>query len=304
MSRDNNEETSQSVDDEGEDEENETKGDERLQVKISRSFGKFVGDDSGNGVAGGEERSGDSGGIADDHGNSHGFTQRAGESEKDRTHDAGFGKRNDDLPSGLPAGGTESQSGFTLIARNRKQHLAGNRNDVRNHHDGEDDARGEESHSVGGTFENRHETEGFVQSGIDNGTHERHDNKSAEQAVNDAGNSSEKIDEELQGIGDAWGSEFGKKDRGADAQGNGEEERNGGSDEGSVDEGEGAVLIGDGIPNFGGEEVQAELVAREGGIDPKLVDEKDGDEDNRHCKKEGDETSDLVAIAEFREKRA
>jgi hypothetical protein len=50
--------------------------------------------------------------------------------------------------------------------------------------------------------------------------------------------------------------------------------------------------------------VQAELVAREGGIDPKLVDEKDSDEDNRHCKKEGDETSDLVAIAEFREKRA
>jgi hypothetical protein len=106
----------------------------------------------------------------------------------------------------------------------------------------------------------------------------------------------------LQGIGDARGSEFGKKDRGADAQGNGEEQRNGGSHEGSVDEGEGAVLIGNGIPNFGGEEVQAELVAGEGGIDPKLVDEKDGDEDNTHSKKEGDEPSDLVTIAEFREK--
>jgi hypothetical protein len=47
--------------------------------------------------------------------------------------------------------------------------------------------------------------------------------------------------------------------------------------------------------------VQTELVAREGGIDPKLVDEKDGDEDDSHSKKEGDETSDLVTIAEFRE---
>jgi hypothetical protein len=48
--------------------------------------------------------------------------------------------------------------------------------------------------------------------------------------------------------------------------------------------------------------VQAELVARERGIDPKLVDEKDGDEDNSHSKKEGDEMSYLVTIAEFGEK--
>ena len=88
-----------------------------------RGFGKFVGDYGGDGIAGSKEGSADVGVVADDHCHRHGFTEGAGQREKNRTHDAGARKRHHHLPSGFPSRRTQSQRSFSLVARNGKQRL-------------------------------------------------------------------------------------------------------------------------------------------------------------------------------------
>ena len=164
---------SEAVEDEGEEKEDEAELDQRLEIQIAGGFGEFVGDNRGDGIAGREERGADGGRVADDHGDGHGFAEGARESEKNRAHDAGASEGDDDFPGGFPSRGTESESGFALIARNREQHFTRDRNDVRNHHDGEDDASGEEADAVRGAREKRNEAEGVIQRRLNVFAHQR-----------------------------------------------------------------------------------------------------------------------------------
>ena len=138
--------------------EHEAEFDERLEIEIAGGFGELVGDDGGDGIAGRKERGADGRRVADDHGDGHGLAESASQREKNRTHDAGARERDDDFPGGFPASGTESESGFALIARNGEQHFARDGNDVGNHHDGEDDAGGEEADAVGGALRKTEES--------------------------------------------------------------------------------------------------------------------------------------------------
>ena len=256
---------SQAVEDEGEEEEDEAELDQRLEIKVAGGFGEFVGDDGGDGVAGRKERGADGGRVADDHGDGHGFAESAREREEDGAHDAGAGEGDDHFPGGFPTRGAESESGFALIARDGEKNFTRDRDDVRNHHDGEDDAGREEADAVGGAGEKREEAERVAERGLNVFAHHRDDDEDAEQAVDDAGDGGEKIDEELQRVGDARGSEFGEEDGGADAERDGDDQRDDGGDERAVDEGKRAEVAGVGIPNSGEEEIEAELVTREDG---------------------------------------
>src|SRR5665213_1754242 len=113
-----------SVDDDGEGEEDQAQFDQGAGVELAGGFGELVGDYGGNGIAGGEEGGFDFGIVADDHGDGHGLAERTRQSQEDGTHDAFLGVGDDDIPSGLPAGGAEGQCGFALVTWNRQNHFA------------------------------------------------------------------------------------------------------------------------------------------------------------------------------------
>lgn len=135
-------------------------------------------------------------------------------------------------------------------------------------------------------------------------THQGNDDEDAEEAVNHAGNSGEKINEKFEGVGNSRWGEFGEKNRGANAERDSDEKRDGGGDERAIDEWEGAELIEDGIPDGGAEEIESELVAGKGGALPQVENEKDGDENDGTGEQKGDDAGDFIALAETGKKRA
>ena len=139
---------SEAIQDESHQEQHETEFDQRAQVQIAGGFREFIGDDGGNGIARRRKRSADLRVVADDHGDGHGFAQRARQRQKYRAHNSGASPGNHDFPGGFPARGAQRQRRFALIARNREQHFARHRNDERHDHDGQHNSRGQKSHSV------------------------------------------------------------------------------------------------------------------------------------------------------------
>src|SRR5260370_36484468 len=91
--------------------------------------------------------------------------------------------------------------------------------------------------------------------------HQGNDDEDGEETVNHAGNGGEKINKKVEGVGNSRGSELGQKNRGADAERDGDEKRDGGGDESAVNKRQGAELIEDGIPDGGAEEIESKLVA-------------------------------------------
>src|SRR6266478_6064158 len=134
--------------------------------------------------------------------------------------------------------------------------------------------------------------------------HQGNDDEDAEDAVDDAGDGGEKIDEEFQRIGNSCRREFGKKNRGADAKGNGDEQRNCRGDERAVNEGQSAELTEDGVPNGGAEKIEAELVAGEIGTLPQFENEQRGDENDGSGEQKGNHSRDFTGLAEAGKKRA
>ena len=127
--------------------------DQGVNVKVAGRFGELIGDDRGDGIAGGEQRGGDFGIIADDHGHGHRFTERPGHGQEDRAQDAGARVRHHDLPGGFPLGGAQRQRRLSLLHRHRQQDFPRNRDDKGNDHDGQNEPRRQQSHSVVGPLE-------------------------------------------------------------------------------------------------------------------------------------------------------
>src|SRR6266481_5596035 len=81
-------ETGYGVDDDGDEEEREADLDERAEIDVAGGFGELSCNDAGEGVGGSEEGFADVGMIADDHGDGHGFAERAAETEHNGADDA------------------------------------------------------------------------------------------------------------------------------------------------------------------------------------------------------------------------
>src|SRR5437016_3777570 len=126
----------------------------------------------------------------------------------------------------------------------------------------------------------------------------------AEDAVNDAGDGSEKINEEFERVGDSCRGQLGKKNGGADAQGHGDQQSYRGGDERPVNERQSAELFEDGIPDRGAKEIEAELVAGENGTLPQFENKKHSNENDGRGEQKGEHAGDFIAFAQPREKRA
>src|SRR5712664_3780681 len=275
-----NQQAGEAVEDKCEDEEDQSEFDQRFEIKIAGGFAEFVGDDGGDGIAGGKQRSADNGAIADNHGDGHGLAKCAGERQKDRAEDAAPGKGYDHFPSRFPASGAKRESGFALVARDREEHFARDGNNVGNDHDGEDDAGGQKSDAVGRALKEREEAEGMLERGLNVLTHQRNNDEDTKEAIDDAGNGGEKINEKFERIGNPCRGELREKDGGTDAEGDGDDQRNGGRDEGAVNERQRTELAKDGIPDGGAEKIEAEFVPRKDGALPQFENEEQGDQND------------------------
>ena len=87
--------------------------------------------------------------VADDHGDGHGFAQRAAEAENDGADDADARVAQNAHADHLPARGAERQHRFALRVGHGGHHLAGERGDDGQNHDGENDGGGDKAEAGG-----------------------------------------------------------------------------------------------------------------------------------------------------------
>ena len=143
-----------------------------------------------------------------------------------------------------------------------------------------DDAGGKQPDAITRALKKRKETERVLQHGLKVIAHQRNDDKHAKQSVDHAGHSGEKIDEELQGIGNSRGSQLSQENCRPDAKRYGNQERNRSGDERAVNEGQRSELTENGVPDGGAEKIEAELVPRENGALPQVENKEQGDQND------------------------
>src|SRR5260370_29279460 len=121
--------------------------------------------------------------------------------------------------------------------------------------------------------------------------HQGNDDENAEDAIDDAGNGSEKVNEKFESVGNSCGGELREKNGSADAQRHSDQQGYPCCDERSVNEGQGAEMFEDGVPDGGAEKIEAELVAGERGGVRHIAKERDREANarnegykGRHCR--------------------
>src|SRR5439155_19521481 len=112
-----------SVDENGQEKQNQSQLDQSLNVQVTGRLRKLVGNDGGDRIARGEQRTADLRIITDHHGHSHRFTQGPREREKDGADNSHFRIRYHHVPGTFPARGTQGQRRLPLVSRDRQQYL-------------------------------------------------------------------------------------------------------------------------------------------------------------------------------------
>ena len=136
--------------------------------------------------------------VADDEGHRHGLAERAAEPEHDAADDADPGVGQHDVAHHLPGGAAEAVGRLLQHRRHRLEHVARDRGDERQHHDGEDQAGGQHADAVGRAGEQRRQHRDRRRTPR-SGTaarllQERREHEQAPDAVDDAGNAGEQLD--------------------------------------------------------------------------------------------------------------
>src|ERR1017187_1552363 len=211
-------------------------------------------------MSGRKKRRGDLWVVANDHGDRHGFAQRACEAEEYGSQNAQLGVGDNYLPRCLPTGGAQSQRGFALLPRNGQESLARHRYDKGDRHDRQDDAGSEESQSVIWALKQRKESQGRFQERGDVHTHQRDQGEEREQPIDDAGDSRQQLNQNGESVTATGGRQLGKEDGRPQAERNRNDERNGRGNYSAVKKGQGSKFFGNGVPHSGNQETQPGLV--------------------------------------------
>src|SRR5206468_10534387 len=96
-----------------------------------------------------------------------------------------------------------SQIRLRSVAVHRQENRPGDRDDVTNNHDCQDDASGQKSQPEGRSLKETKKAKIVLKLRLNNPAHQWHDDENAEEPVNDAGNGSEKVDEKLKRVRDS-----------------------------------------------------------------------------------------------------
>ena len=181
-------------------------------------FGEFVGQRGGNTVARHIQRGAvELVGVADNKGHRHGFAQRAAQSEHHAADHAVFGKRQHDTPDHFPGGTADAVGRLFHHHRRLLKHITHYRGNVRNDHDGEDDARGQDTDTERRAGEQRANErnigEHIAHRLLEISGEQRGEDKQAPHAVNDTRDSRQQFNRNtqraLQPVGGQLGQEQG-----------------------------------------------------------------------------------------------
>ena len=199
------------VDEEGDEEQDHAEQEQRLVVRSAgRRFSKLGRDGRRDGAQRFQNRVGNHCGVARDHQHCHGLTHRAADSEHHSRGDSRHRGGNHHLVDGLPLVGPERQAGLPERARAVAHRVLRDRHDGRQSHDGEHQAACETAFADG-------QAEHALQHGDDY--------YEAEEAVDNRGDAVQQLDHRLQEIAYAGRRHLGHVDRYADAEGQGEQNR-------------------------------------------------------------------------------
>ena len=175
----------------------------------------------------------------------------------------------------------ERVGGLALQTGHGAQNLARDGRNDGNDHDGHDNAGGE--HAGSGVFplEKRQKSQAASQQGNQMGVQPRHHHKNSPQAEDDARHGGEQFDEHRERLAQPLRREFGEINRGRNADGHGDDERDGRRNERAEDERQRSINIVDGIPVAADEEMPAEFLQREMRSAKQFVADEDNQRKNR-----------------------
>jgi len=118
--------------------------------------------------------------IADDESHRHGFAERAAKAEHDAADYTDAGKRQHNIARHFPGGAAQPIGRFLQDRRHGLEHVARNRGDERQHHDGEDQTGRQHSDAIRRAGEQigqkRYRAEKRNQQRLDMHLHERRKN--------------------------------------------------------------------------------------------------------------------------------
>ncbi len=130
----------------------------------------------------------------------------------------------------------EREGGFALFAGNGQQRFTRDGNDERKRHDGQDQAGRQVTDAVRRSLEQGKVAERVLEERLDILAHQRHQSKDRQEAENHAGDRGQQLHQERAGAGQLRRRQFGKEDRGAHSQRDGNQECDEGCQHRSVDE--------------------------------------------------------------------
>ena len=274
-------------DEEGEHEEQQAQQDQRGLMQIP-ALGEFAGDGRRNRGARRENRAGDAEGIADDEGHRHGLAQRPPQRQHDAADDAHAGIGNDHAAHHFPGGAAKPVGGLLQHGRHGVEHIARNRRDEGQDHDGQNERGVEQAQVARGTGED-HIQDGDIlhrvgDGGLDGVGQHGAQHEEAPHAVDDGGNARQQLHRHAHGAAQPLGAKLGEEDGDAKPHGHGDEQRDERTHQGSID---GAKAAENGVgprigrPALGGQKVDAVSGDRGPGAD----DERDDDaaQHQQHC---------------------
>src|SRR5262249_24316772 len=157
------------------------------------------------------------------------------------------------------------------------EHVARDRRDERQHHDGEDQAGGEHPDAVGRAGEqrrqDRHIAEQVYQERLQRLLQEGGEDEETPNAVDEAGNAGQELDRNADRPAQKLRAQLGQKHGDEKTDRNRDQHGDEGGDKGAVDRGERAEALGDRIPPFLDEEIEAERLQRRHGADDQGEDD-------------------------------
>ena len=168
------------------------------------------------------------------------------------------------------------------------QNFARHRRDDGDDHDGDNDAARQHADAVNRPFKQRQKTKRFLQPRKQMVAQPRYHYKNSPQTKNDTRHGGEEFNEHRKRLAQPERGKFGEINGGGDADGHGDEQRDGGRNERAKDERHRAVLFVDRVPVAAGEKMPAEPAQGDAGAVRQLVtDEHDEREDGqRHEQRE------------------
>src|SRR6516165_10413758 len=270
--------------DEGNDEQDQAQRDQRGGIEVTDRFGEFVGDGGRNGGAGRQQGGRYFVRVADHEGHRHGLAERAAEPQHHPANDPDPRVGQHDVANDFPGGAADAVGGFLEHGRDGIEHVARDRGDEGQHHDREDQARGQHADAIGWPGKERRQHGDIAarrdQERLQSDLQERREYEQPPDAVDDARDDRQELDGDPDGPSQPHGAQLGEKYGDQEPDRHRDQHRDERRDERAVDRRQRAEFLRHRVPALLDEEIQTKGAQRR----QRPIDEGNNDatEDDQH----------------------